>query len=145
MSDLNPKDKRKHWRVALLSEQIRFSTPELGEQTAYMQDISNGGMFIKMKKPLKASQTIYVHFQLPNDKVPLLVVPAKVIRTVWTKSRKRHLNNTGVGIEFQFEGEMQRRVVEAYVTFLRNKQIIAVSKRIIEEYYGGVKSGSTLG
>lgn len=83
----HPKDKRKHPRKATLIS-VECST----ESVSFMdtiQDISNGGVFIKTDAPFDIGQEILMNFS-PEESENPIVVRGKVVR----------VDPNGVGVKF---------------------------------------------
>lgn len=131
---VNPKEKRKHMRFALLSEAIEFYTVD-GWKTFKMDNISEAGAFLESDTYLtKHDEPRDVYLQLPGD-LGKLMIQGKVNRVNWVANKKKELKK-GFAIEFIVDNVGHQKIIDAYVTYLRNKQIITVSKRIIEEFFG---------
>lgn len=134
------KDKRKDIRIPLLSERVELRWLDASftgmRQTVEVADISEGGLFIKESKVElmpKPGVDRLVCFQLPGD-LGLLMLNGKVRRVKWrgTKTSKE----TGYAIAFNEIPPKDKKIYDAYRVYMRNRQIITVSKRIIEEFFG---------
>ncbi len=134
METLKPKDKRSEIRIPLLSERVSF-VHERGELAADITDITNEGLFLKTNEILKPRTSLLLKLNLPGD-LGSLQVNAKVVRVNWTVNRKKAREQLGMGIRFEDVSPNIKKILDAYVVYLRNKQIITVSKRIIEEFFG---------
>ncbi len=141
METLKSKDKRGGIRIPLLSERITYSVNGT-EKTADVSDITNQGLFIKTSEILRPQTMLNLKLNLPGD-LGSLQVSAKVVRVNWAIARKNAKEKTlGMGVRFDDVSANIKKILDAYVVYLRNKQIITVSKRIIEEFFGS--DGSNL-
>lgn len=134
METLRSKDKRGGIRVPLLAEKATFSFDNR-EGQADITDITNDGLFLRTSEILKPKDLVVLKLNLPGD-LGCLHVNARVVRVNWAVSRKRNRENLGMGLQFSDVSPSIRKILDAYVVYLRNKQIISVSKRIIEEFFG---------
>lgn len=134
MQPVNKKDKRAGIRVPLLAEKIHYSFyDEVFE--ADIGDITNEGVFLKTQKILRPQTPLEIQMTLPGD-LGKLSVKARVVRVNWTVNRRKNKEHMGMGVQFEDVNPGAKKILEAYVVYLRNKQIISVSKRIIEEFFG---------
>lgn len=142
------KDKRGDIRIPLLSESALVQ--EYGflwnrdpySQELDMDNVGNEGAFFKVKpgQPYPPGGTmVTVKFKLPGD-LGILQFEGKVCRMVWRLNKKKNLNTLGFAVNFMPKTESVQKIWDAYRVYLRNKQIITVSKRIIEEFFGGPKT-----
>ena len=128
------KDKRAGIRVPLLSETVTYFYN--GESRACaITDITNDGLFLKTQEILKPRSEVTLQLELPGD-LGFVQVQAQVIRVNWALNKKKSRETLGMGIRFVNVAPNIQKILEAYVVYLRNKQIISVSKRIIEEFFG---------
>lgn len=134
MGNVNSKDKRAGIRVPLLSEKVSYFTGS-AQLDADIGDITNEGMFLKTSNIMAPKSKIHLIFQLPGD-LGNLPIDAEVVRVNWTVNRKKGKDSLGFGVRFLNLSPGTRKILDAYVVYLRNKQIISVSKRIIEEFFG---------
>ena len=134
METLASKDKRAGIRIPLLSESITYIHNGL-EKRADISDITNEGLFIKCNEVLAPKTDLVLQITLPGD-LGSVQVNAKVIRVNWTVNRKKSRDHLGMGVRFEEVPANVKKILDAYVVYLRNKQIITVSKRIIEEFFG---------
>lgn len=124
---MNSKEKRKNIRIPLLSEHVEInSIPE------FVMNITTSGAFIKTKNLKKPREVIDIIITLPGD-LGNMKVQGIVRRVVWTAKPEDAI---GYGVEFVNMISSTQKIMDAYVVYLRNKQIITVSKRIIEEFFG---------
>lgn len=139
MKTLTSKDKRNGIRIPLLSERVSFVAQ--GERhEADVGDITGEGAFLKCSKILAPKTAVTLNIQLPGD-LGILSLDGEVVRVNWTVSRKRNKDSLGMGIRFDHLNPGTKKILDAYVVYLRNKQIINVSKRIIEEFFGSQGPG----
>jgi len=138
MKTLSKKDKRAGIRVPLLSEKVLFFV-STNQFDADVGDITTDGVFLRTTELLKPQTPVNIQFSLPGD-LGLLSVEGKVVRVNWAINRRRGKEHLGLGIRFENLTEGTKKILDAYVVYLRNKQIISVSKRIIEEFFGANKN-----
>ena len=134
MKTLSAKDKRTGIRIPLLSERVSFIA-EGTRSEADVGDITPDGAFLKTDKVLRPKTPVTLNVQLPGD-LGLLSLDGEVVRVNWAVNRKKNKENLGMGIRFDNLNPGTKKILDAYVVYLRNKQIINVSKRIIEEFFG---------
>lgn len=97
-------------------------------------DIAKGGCFLEAKQFLKPNTDVVLSFLLPGD-LGALTINGKVRWVRWaTKGDSKE--PLGMAIMFDEMSPGIKKIFEAYLVYLRNKQIITVSKRIIEEFFG---------
>jgi Tfp pilus assembly protein PilZ len=121
---MKSKEKRSYIRIPMIEEYLIVSN-----QRYKIEDISESGVFIlECLDSIKANEIISLQFILPGD-LGYLNLNGKVARINWTDVKKR---KKGAGIELYFN-QNTSKIYKSFVTYLRNKQIITVSKRIIEE------------
>lgn len=134
METVAAKDKRSGIRIPLLSESVTY-VHSGSEKKADITDITNEGLFIKTNEVLSPRTPVTLQVQLPGD-LGNIQVSASVIRVNWTVNRKKSRDHLGMGLRFEDVPPNIKKILDAYVVYLRNKQIITVSKRIIEEFFG---------
>lgn len=128
------KDKRAGIRIPLLSEKVTYTYNDR-EYSVDVSDITNEGLFVKQKDLLPPKTFVQIKLHLPGD-LGSLQIDARVIRVNWALNRKRAKEHLGMGFRFENVSPNIKKILDAYVVYLRNKQIITVSKRIIEEFFG---------
>lgn len=130
------KDKRKTIRIPLLAETVFVKDSNENYVKYDMKDITEVGCFIKGYSNAKAHDKIDIRFVLPND-LGMIIVEGEVVRVNWADIKKKEIVK-GVGIQFTDTiSPAYKKILSAYVIYLRNKQIIQVSKRLIEEFFNG--------
>jgi hypothetical protein len=134
MEPVATKDKRSGIRIPLLSESVIY-THQGSEKRADVSDITNEGLFLKTNEILPPKTPVSLQILLPGD-LGAIQVDASVIRVNWVVNRRKSRENLGMGIRFENVPQNIKKILDAYVVYLRNKQIITVSKRIIEEFFG---------
>jgi Tfp pilus assembly protein PilZ len=134
MEPLKSKDKRAGIRIPLLSERLTILV-DGRELEADIGDITNDGLFVKTESLLKPQTKVTLRLNLPGD-LGNLQVNAQVVRVNWALNRRKGKENLGMGLRFEEVSPNIKKILEAFVVYLRNKQIITVSKRIIEEFFG---------
>jgi len=134
MKTVSAKDKRNGIRIPLLAERVAFISS--GERTeADVGDITPEGVFLKTNKILPPKSGVTLNIQLPGD-LGVLSLDGEVVRVNWAINRKKNRESMGMGVRFDNLNSGTKKILDAYVVYLRNKQIINVSKRIIEEFFG---------
>lgn len=134
MEPLRSKDKRAGIRIPLLSEKVSYFVNGV-EHFADVSDITADGLFLKTDKLMSPRTDTLIQLALPGD-LGNLQVNAKIVRVNWVANRKKGKEALGMGVRFENVSPNIRKIIDAYVVYLRNKQIITVSKRIIEEFFG---------
>lgn len=132
------KEKRKTLRVPLLSEYVSLRQQEENFSfsiRAKVRDINTLGFFAETDTKLDPNLTVHCIFELPGDLGPLELT-GRFVRFNWRADKKKKTVK-GVAIEFKDLSESKKKILDSFVIYLRNKQIISVSKRIIEEFFGG--------
>lgn len=135
MENDKQKERRKNIRVALINEVCNWKLVDA--VTAYeskLLDFSSSGAFIHSTIPIPIKAEILIHFKLPGD-LGFLPIYGKVVWQRWHVKKKSKFE-TGIGIEFIDLDEGHKKILESYSTYLRNRQIIAVSSKILEEFFG---------
>lgn len=127
------KEKRTHYRY-LLSD-LLCVTASNRDGMFSVHDISMGGAFL-LQGP---SQFVYapqveltVRLQLPGS-LHFLEIPGKVIRVRWHGMQK------GFAVQWDTMPKKLADTLNAWITYQKNMQIIKVSRKIIEDFYGGPK------
>lgn len=139
MEPLKSKDKRSEIRIPLLSEKATFVI-EGKEFEADIGDITSDGLFLKTEHITAPRTKVSLKLNLPGD-LGNLELAAQVVRVNWALSRKKGKETLGMGIRFEGISPNIQKIIDAFVVYLRNKQIITVSKRIIEEFFGDNNNG----
>lgn len=130
---INPKERRSHIRFKVYNSKATILHGDDAKQDVTLDEVSNGGCFLKTEKLLKISSTLSIQFYLPGD-LGTVTYTGKVVHAKW---RGKDL---GMGIQFQNNSESYLKIWEAYVLYLRNKAITTVAARIVDEFYP--KTGS---
>lgn len=139
---MNTKEKRlgNGYRVAILSGSVDLVTNGLRTKVD-VHNISATGIFIKTATFLKSGEAVLIEIHLPSN-LGILAIQSEVVWIKWAKSKK-DLHPTGMALKFH-TSKPQQQIMDAYVTYVRNKQIIEVSKRIVEEFFGSNKPKTPL-
>lgn len=125
------KEKRSEFRVNVVNEQVNVEiNKEL--KVIKLKDISKKGAFLE-DCILKPGETGKLIITLPSN-LGTISIPFVVKRTQWAKVKKLN-NKVGVGVEFKEVNPQLTRILESYVVYVRNMQIIKVSRRIIEDFF----------
>lgn len=127
----NTKERRKNIRIPLLGETCTWVSGE-ASITSQISNISNDGMFIKSDK-MPEQKEIDIRIALPGD-LGVFEVPGKVVRKQWAALKKKS-TELGFAVKFEIVQDNHQKIMDSYCIYLRNKQIITVSKRIIEEFF----------
>lgn len=137
----NSKERRSDIRVPLLSESVTLQGLHY-IRNLQMLDVSAGGIFIKVEDNgdlLPNKEFITILFHLPGD-LGIFELYGEVCRINWAISKKSKVKvEKGMAIKFWDIPETKKKIWDSYRIYLRNKQIITVSKRIIEEFFGKEK------
>jgi len=130
----NSKEKRKAFRVPLMAEACAWVNGE-DTESSQVVDISIEGAFIKSIKQPPAGALIEFKMALPSD-LGFISLEGKVVWKRWAVTKKNQLP-IGFGITFINLTDKPGvvKVLDAFVNYMRNKQIIIVSKKIIEEFF----------
>lgn len=135
MKTNNPKDRRQYIRIPLLSEAAMVS---IGRDLfkVKMTDVCQGGCFVEFEDlaNVKIGEIVVVNIQLPSD-LGLIILEGRIVWTRWRKKAKSQ-EARGFGVCFHLPSGPQLKIWESWLVYIRNKQIITVSKRIIEEFFG---------
>ena len=131
---MNTKERRKDMRIPVLSEAVTVETTTWTEKLSY-DNISKSGVFIKANNLPAPQSVVYLRFELPGD-LGMLTMTGRVVRVKWNVDKKKSGDSKGFAVEFYEQTTHVKRIFDAFLTYIRNKQIIAVSKRIIEEFFG---------
>lgn len=124
------KERRSAIRINVVSGESWLNDPNWS-----LLDVSNSGAFLQTED-VPTAQTKNdiqaVSIKLPND-LGLLILPCEVVRIQWreTKDKKK-----GFAVKFNITSPQIETVFSSWLTFLRNHQIMTVSKRIIEDFFG---------
>jgi len=137
----NDKDKRRDIRIPLLSEYAKVISSNslmlFASENRKIFDIGKNGCFIELEDNLQLytpKQQLCLVFMLPGD-LGGLTVDCQVVWRKWRK-KKGDSHPLGIGVKFINMTSSVDKIFDAYLVYLRNKQIITVSKRIIEEFFG---------
>ena len=130
------KEKRKEIRVQLTDENIQWNYLDnpFELKTSPILDISKNGVFIESKDMPNKDQVINLCFKLPLD-LGLLPLKGKVTWRRWAATKKSKLP-IGFGVSIIHDNTKFEKIFDSLVIFLRNKQIIKVSKQILEVFFG---------
>jgi len=119
-SDFPPESDRRRSRRAPIELKVEYK--RLNTFFAdYTKNISRGGTFIGTQKPL----TIGTEFIFALD-VPHMTEPLRLRgRVIWTTSTEEatKANPAGMGIEFQYKDDAERREKEAAVEKLMSEEL----------------------
>lgn len=131
---MNGKERRRAIRIPLLKEYCFWNDgPE--DRQDEMTDITKYGVFIKSIKMPSLGDILTIKLPLPSG-LGLLTVPGKVVWRRWAVSKKnKDKLPLGFAVEFTETDDKRNQIIESYCIYLRNNQIIKVSRRIIEEFF----------
>jgi Tfp pilus assembly protein PilZ len=126
---MNNKEKRKDIRLDLSDPCFVMIKDELHE----VYNISKNGLFLTCDiNKFKIGEKILIEMLLP-DSLGSMNIECKVIRFRWYDKDK---NKIGAGLEFINMKSKTSIIINSYVAYLRNKQIIKVARMIIKDYFG---------
>lgn len=129
------KERRIEIRIPLIHESCTWTVSDNIEfETVQMNDISLNGAFIKTLKQPELNKELEIRLTLPGD-LGILPLKASIQWRRWHSPKKSKLP-VGFAVKFKFDNLNIKKVMEAYCVYMRNRQIITVSKRIIEEFFG---------
>lgn len=130
------KERRKDIRVPLLKETVTWTRhgKMFNLKTDTVIDISINGLFIQSNDQPDIGEVVQIFVKLPGD-LGALDLSAKVKWRRWATSKKNPMP-IGFGVNIEYDNPKIEKIMNSYVVYMRNKQIITVSKRIIEEYFG---------
>lgn len=134
-----PKEKRKNIRVPLLSENCKWKLMDgINTHESRLIDFSSSGAFIQSAQPVPIGAYVDVSLKLPAD-LGMIHIEAQVKWQRWAIRKKDASKyDLGYGVQFINVESGPQKIIDSFGTYLRNKQIIAVSKKIIEEFFAGV-------
>jgi Tfp pilus assembly protein PilZ len=129
------KERRKSYRMELLSEACGWSIVGSPKKTPNkIINISTEGMFVESESNPQGELEIVL--TLPGD-LGNLDIKGTVVWRRWAVTKK---NKEPLGFAVKFiHNPNTKKVMDAFYTYLRNKQIMTVSNRIIEEFFGDNK------
>lgn len=115
-------ERRKHPRVKLKAEVLCYKVDEDNKKGTgilhfYSKDMSVGGIFLQTGIPLEVGSIVYLKFSLPGLPEPVTTRA----RIIGTQGRVTRISNsgtekiTGMGIEFQFLGYDERKLIDAFI------------------------------
>jgi hypothetical protein len=128
MDDKSVKERRKDIRIELLSEHMKING-----KLVEVKNISQSGLFfVDALESFRIADMIYIELSLPGD-LGYVALDGKIVHARWADKDPA---KRGFGVKFDNVPVNIQKIVDAYCVYLRNKQIITVSKRIIEEFFG---------
>lgn len=127
------KERRKHMRIPLISERCIWFDDQGRLSETDVLEISGGGAFIRSDHMPKAKEKIIVRFSLPGD-LGHLNLTGIVVWKRWA-IRKGSKALKGFAVQFTDNKQSYLKILDAYCIYLRNRQIIKVSKRIMEYFF----------
>lgn len=128
------KERRREIRIPLLNESIFWTeTGNMSElNTSKISDISKHGMFIETIRQPGIGEIIDLLVKLPAE-LGALDLKAKVVWRRWAVTKKDP-KKLGFSVQITYDNPKYEKIMDSFLIYLRNKQIIQVSKRILEEY-----------
>ena len=139
---MNEKDKRSDIRIPILNENVVIRTVSLEKYAYKLSNVSKNGIFIKLgpyEKLMAPNSFVVVQIDLPKN-LGRLMLTGTVCRTNWGKKidlKKGYY--PGFAVKFENIDVGEQRIWDAFIFYLRNKQIMIVSKRIIQEFFGNMR------
>jgi Tfp pilus assembly protein PilZ len=133
------KERRKDIRIPLLRESITWTRHGklFNLKTDKVTDMSVNGMFIESEVQPDIGEVVQIFVKLPGE-LGALDLSAKVKWRRWATSKKNP-RPIGFGVNIGYDNPKIEKIMSSYLVYMRNKQIIEVSKRIVEEYFGRSK------
>lgn len=130
-----PKERRVEIRTLVIAEACSWGPADgLLQEYVELSNLSINGVFLKSIKQPAIGEEVQVVFKLPGDLGPLTLKGIVKWRR-WQATKKSNLP-VGFAVQFKYDSLNVKRVMEAFCIYMRNRQIIIVSKRIIEEFFG---------
>jgi len=131
------KEKRSDIRIPIVNDRLSVAW-ETSSGDLKLKDLSNKGMFFETNGELPTpKEWCRVDVILPGD-LGKLALDGVVSRVHWRDSRKQS-KVRGFAVILGDMSQNTQKIYEAYLVYMRNSQIIKVSKRIIEEFFGDIK------
>lgn len=127
------KERRNKYRIELIQEICEWS--KIGAQlktTERICNLSPEGMFIESAANPNPQEVIELSLTLPGD-LGNLDLKGVIIWRRWA-NKKKDKAPLGFAVKF-LHSDNTKPIIEALYSYLKNKQIITVSKRIIEEFF----------
>lgn len=125
------KERRKDIRIELLSEHMKINA-----KLVEIKNISPSGLFfVDDIEAFRIGDEVFIELGLPGD-LGWVQVDGKIVHAKWAD---KDPTKRGFGVQFVNVPVNIQKIVDAFCVYLRNKQIITVSKRIIEEFFGNRK------
>lgn len=126
----NVKERRKSIRIPIMNTKAW-----LLDDSLELIDISETGAYIASEESIGPEDKPFINYvtvKLPGE-LGFLSIPCEVVRINWatTKTRKK-----GYAVKFLPMNAGLQKMFDSWLVYLRNHQIISVSKRIIEEFFG---------
>ena len=135
METSKQKERRSSIRIPILSEACTYTFADaLTDIEGTLFDLSPIGVFINCKTQPNVKDIVKINFKLPQD-MGILTLNGKVTHKRWAVTKKSKLS-AGFGVKFEDNIPKYEEVMKSYAIYMRNKQIIQVSTRIIEEFFG---------
>lgn len=129
----NVKERRAQLRVPLLSEKCTWLNQNWTSNESDLYDISSEGLYINSPKNPEINEVLEIQLKLPGD-LGTLILKGKVVWRQWAQTKKNK-RPVGFAVKFIEVGPNVQKIMDSYCVYLRNKQIITVSKRIVEEFF----------
>lgn len=130
---MKSEEKRKDIRIPILNESVELFSADGVYIKGELKDISQSGAFVYIDPIFKPNTQIFFKIKLPGD-LGFSTFEGNIVRVEWVKSKKKR---PGIAVEFnQNMSELVNRTFTAWITYIRNKQIISVSRKILEDFFG---------
>ena len=128
------KEKRKNMRLEIISGDVAMVNMEI----VTVKNLSPEGIYVYLDDITKYKINNYciVDLFLPEsmkDEYGAIPIKGKIIRFDWRETKDKKM---GMAIKFEYEKEKVKSVVESLICYTKNRQIVSVSKKILEEVMG---------
>ena len=127
------KEKRNEIRLEIITGDLA----KINLDVVSVKNISSTGIYVIVDDITKYKVNTYVIVDLflPEKlytEYGSIPIKGKITRINWVEVKNRKL---GLAIKFEYEEKNStKQVVESLINYIKNRQIISVSKRILEEY-----------
>jgi len=127
------KEKRKNMRLEIISGDVAMVNMEV----VTVKNLSLEGIYVHLDDITKYKVNNYciVDLFLPEsmkDEYGAIPVKGKIIRFDWRETKDKKI---GMAIKFEYEKERVKSVVESLICYTKNRQIVSVSKKILEKVW----------
>lgn len=127
------KEKRNDMRLDVISGDVA----KINFDIVSVKNISPTGIYVIVDDITKYKVNTYVIVDLflpekLHAEYGSIPIKGKITRITWAQLKDKKL---GLAIKFEYtDKNSMKQVVESLIHYIKNKQIVSVSKRILEEY-----------